>query len=92
MPECKHEIDIATCGDCTPRHGAEPATVGPRRSGYGRGTLGPWFTASLDGDCSGPCGGEIWEGDRIRSDGEGGWLCSDCGRDAEDDERVPRLW
>jgi hypothetical protein len=32
--------------------------------------------------CSGPCGGDITAGtDRIRSDGDGGWLCEDCGAD-----------
>jgi hypothetical protein len=43
---------------------------------------GPWFTARFDGDCDG-CGAFVFEGDRIRSDGEGGWLGECCG--GEDD-------
>jgi hypothetical protein len=46
---------------------------------------GPWFPARFDGDCDG-CGGPFDEGDQIRSDGEGGWLCSDCGDEGDDDE------
>lgn len=44
--------------------------------------FGPWFTAGFDSDCD-ECGGPIDEGDRIRSDGEGGWLCEECGDDDE---------
>jgi hypothetical protein len=43
-----------------------------------RPRYGPWFTAAFDGGCDG-CGEQIEEGDQIRSDGEGGWLCLDCG-------------
>ena len=39
---------------------------------------GPWFPAGFGSDCDG-CGSEILDGDQIRSDGEGGWLCEDCG-------------
>lgn len=41
-------------------------------------TLGPWITASYSSECAG-CGGRNDEGEQIRADGEGGWLCSDCG-------------
>lgn len=44
-----------------------------------RPVRGPWFTARYDGKCDGPCGQEFEAGDTIRSDGEGGWLCQDCG-------------
>lgn len=44
--------------------------------------LGPWVRAGYDGECDGTCGGAIMEGDEIRADGQGGWLCSDCGADA----------
>lgn len=71
MAECIHEIEEATCGVCTPRKRPLPPSGG----------FGPWFPASFDGDCDGPCTGEIKAGDVIRSDGEGGWLCGDCGRD-----------
>jgi len=39
---------------------------------------GPWFGAMYDGHCSaGECA--IYEGDRIRADGQGGYECEDCG-------------
>jgi len=41
-------------------------------------TYGPWLTAVFDGECD-DCGIDIWAGDQIRGDGEGGWLCGDCG-------------
>ena len=43
-------------------------------------SLGPWITARFDGECD-ECGDLIMEGDQIRSDGEGGWLCENCGDD-----------
>jgi hypothetical protein len=51
---------------------AGPAAENP--DGYG-----PWFIASFDSDCDGPCGGEILAGQHSRSDGAGGWLCASCG-------------
>jgi len=39
---------------------------------------GPWFGAMYDGECS-ECDGAIFEGDRIRADGTGGYECEDCG-------------
>lgn len=46
---------------------------------------GPWFDARFDSDCD-DCGDLIQEGDQIRSDGAGGWLCETCGMDADDDD------
>lgn len=40
--------------------------------------LGPWVRAGYGGLCD-ACDGSIVEGDQIRADGQGGWLCSDCG-------------
>lgn len=38
---------------------------------------GPWFGAMYDGRCSvNEC--QIFEGDRIRADGQGGYECEDC--------------
>jgi hypothetical protein len=51
---------------------------------FGDGGPGPWVTARFDSEC-GTCGGLIDEGDRIRSDGYGEWLCEPCGEDAEED-------
>ena len=42
-----------------------------------------WTTAGSDGKCTG-CGTSILEGDEIRSDGEGGWLCGLCGLDEDE--------
>jgi hypothetical protein len=47
-------------------------------------TYGPWITARFDSDCD-DCGGTISEGDEIRSDGAGGWLCQPCGEDDDDE-------
>jgi hypothetical protein len=48
-------------------------------------TLGPWFVAAYHGECDG-CGADIDDGDEIRADGEGGYLCRDCGQEAEAEE------
>jgi len=48
-------------------------------------SFGPWFRAGFDSDCD-ECGGLIIEGERIRSDGDGGWLCDECGADDDDYE------
>ncbi len=48
------------------------------RGKHHRDPRGPWFEASFGGECDG-CGGRVEVGDRIRSDGEGGWICTDCG-------------
>lgn len=61
-----------------------PALDTENGSGDPDGKLGPWVTAAFDGDCDGTsCGGRIVEGEQIRADGEGGWLCEPCGEDAE---------
>jgi DNA-directed RNA polymerase subunit RPC12/RpoP len=44
--------------------------------------LGPWF---YYGSCAG-CGADIEPDDEIRADGDGGYLCEDCGRDAEEEQ------
>ena len=41
---------------------------------------GPWFGAMYDGKCN-SCEDKIYEGDRIRADGEGGYECENCGED-----------
>jgi hypothetical protein len=43
---------------------------------------GPWFTASYDSECD-YCADDIFEGENIRSDGEGCWLCGTCGLDGD---------
>jgi hypothetical protein len=44
------------------------------------GGFGPWFYAAYSGECAG-CWCIIDEGDLIRADGEGGYLCEGCGED-----------
>ena len=41
---------------------------------------GPWFAAAYHGACS-DCGEDISPDDVIRADGDGGYLCEDCGQD-----------
>ena len=45
---------------------------------------GPWFPARFDSECDG-CGDPIDEGDQIRADGEGGYVCEGCGEELDDD-------
>lgn len=75
---CEHSgLLKSACAHCMPvrgRHHRSPAVA----AGDIRG---PWFTARFDSDCAGPCGSEIQAGDDIRADGEGGYLCRDCGSD-----------
>lgn len=73
MALCKHLMD-GGCADC------DPALAASLPAGPDRRDMGPWFAARHEGDCDG-CGGHIEPGDMIRADGEGGWLCSDCGTD-----------
>ena len=51
------------------------------------GDPGPWVTARLESEC-GTCGALIGEGDAIRSDGHGEWLCEPCGEDAEEEGQL----
>lgn len=41
--------------------------------------LGPVIVASYDGDDA-CCGNGIWNGERIRADGERGWVHEECAR------------
>lgn len=79
LEECKHEITRANCTICTPRKTLQPARLS---AGWG-----PWFRAGYEGECS-ECPADIVEGDQIRADGEGGWLCEACGSD-ESSETAP---
>lgn len=51
----------------------------------------PWVITRLGGDCAG-CGEPIKPGDEIQADGDGGWVCRDCGTgdDDQDGEEVLR--
>lgn len=72
-PRCEvTELLVSACSHCRPP--AEP----PARDSE---NYGPWITARYPGRCSG-CDGRIREDDKIRADGEGGWLCSGCGTEA----------
>lgn len=66
---CIHDLDPATCGVC---NGAEKRTSAAERP-----ERGPWFFARFDGTCS-DCGDGFDAGQKIRADGEGGYLCEDC--------------
>ena len=76
MAECIHDLDPASCSMCSGRGEDGRVSLDPAR-------FGPWFSAIYPGRCSGPCDGRIETEDRIRADGDGGYLCSDCGREAD---------
>ena len=67
-PACKHELPPDQCAFCSGRDPVSPEAA----------RKGPWFTAGYSGECDG-CGDRIEEGDRIRADGMGGWVCEECG-------------
>jgi hypothetical protein len=69
MTECRHLTDPAqSCATCNPAARLAPSPE----------LWGPWFAATYNGDCEG-CGDGILPGDSIRPDGEGGYLCGECG-------------
>jgi hypothetical protein len=72
---CIHDMHPADCVFCRP---APPAPAAPAFAQPAE--LGPWITAGYGSDCAG-CGDPIEDGDRIRSDGRGGWLCTNCGNE-----------
>ena len=63
----------AAAGSPVPPEVVKLAAVPEGDPGYG-----PWVTAGFDGECD-DCGAPVSEGDSIRSDGAGGWLCASCG-------------
>ena len=72
MAQCMHLISPAeSCIDCNP----VPAARIPVPELWG-----PWFTAGYDSSCAG-CGDGILAGDKIRADGQGGYLCESCGQE-----------
>lgn len=46
---------------------------------------GPWLAAAYHGSCA-DCGDDIGPDDMIRADGEGGYLCEDCGSEGDSDD------
>lgn len=73
----EHELAIIGAFD-------DPTPAGPGHElaiiAYGNDPVdgkGPWFGALYDGRCS-SCDDAIYEGDRIRADGQGGYEC-ECG-------------
>lgn len=75
----KTDLLVESCGHCTgaeaeARAAREEAEVA-RRPATGPG---PWFTAQYEGECV-CCGDDITPGDTIRADGEGGYVCDECG-------------
>lgn len=68
-PWCeKFDMPAIGCAHCTGRTGE------PEWTAEDRAKWGPWFEARHPGRCS-ACDTRIHEGDRIRADGEGGYLC-----------------
>lgn len=75
MTYCIHDLDPATCADC---NGAVKRAAERERSLRRAGGHGPWFEARWGGKCSG-CGESFDAGTVIRSDGDDGWQCGECG-------------
>jgi hypothetical protein len=63
------DLLVESCGHCT---GAQA-----RADREARETQGAGFTARYDGVCAG-CGHPIGGGERIKADGDGGYLCAAC--------------
>jgi hypothetical protein len=63
------DLPVVSCAHC--KGIREPQSAGAAE-------LGPWFRAAFVGDCAG-CGWGIDKGDRIRGNGQGGYLCESCG-------------
>jgi hypothetical protein len=70
-PRCIHDLSPASCAVC---NGAD------KRLRAERPERGRWFFARYDGECS-DCAGGFETGQRIRADGDGGYLCAGCGDD-----------
>jgi hypothetical protein len=67
---CIHDLALASCAVC---NGAEKRTAEEERP-----ERGAWFSARYGGTCS-DCRDGFAAGQKIRADGEGGYLCEDCG-------------
>lgn len=66
------------CGHCRPERLPQPHISLAVRNRMSPPRFGPWISARFDSECDG-CGDQIEEGDQIRSNGEGGWICLECG-------------
>lgn len=75
MTYCIHDLDPASCAVC---NGAVKRAAEQERSLRRAGGHGPWFEARWGGKCS-ACGEEFEAGTVIRSDGDDGWQCGECG-------------
>lgn len=80
-PRCdKWDLPVSSCGHCNGAVRREQAQERGEQAGRSEG-WGVWFTAGRHGRCAGPCDEPVKPGDRIRADGEGGYLCEVCGGD-----------
>jgi hypothetical protein len=68
------DLPVDSCAHCTGRTGNAEA----REPAH----YGPWFDAAYPGRCQ-DCDERIEPGGRIRADGEGGYLCAECGREED---------
>jgi len=75
---CIHDLDPAWCAVCNGADKRAQAESGEYGHGDGPDARGPWFAARYPGHCGG-CLERVEPGDMIRADGDGGYLCLDCG-------------
>lgn len=69
-------MESSLCGHCRTGSKTMPEEA---RFPAARESFGAWFPARYAGRCSENARHQIRVGDQIRSDGERGWLCSECG-------------
>lgn len=78
-PRCTvTDLLTSACAHCRP---APPAATPSRER------LGPWIAAQYRGKCAG-CGGRFEPDDRIRADGDGGYLGDCCGTAGDDQAAI----
>jgi transcription elongation factor Elf1 len=69
---------------CNPKPFTPPVERPPRPRREPETRLGRWFPARFTGGECPECGEKHHEGDQIRADGNGTFLCGNCGEDAEE--------
>jgi hypothetical protein len=69
------QIPVSSCAHC--RSVPHVGSGRSRAELLAEVTMGPWFTARRDGVCVWGC--RIHVGDSIRADGQGSYLCTECG-------------
>src|SRR5579859_2433567 len=70
------DLPVESCAHCRQITTAKTDTMFQAND---NGLFGPWITAKWPGRCSADYRHVIVPGAQIRADGDGGWLCEECG-------------